>query len=133
MVEKVADTDLTVLVTGETGTGKEVFADALHQLSSRRHGNFVKINCAAIPKELLESELFGYQEGAFSGASKGGKQGKFELANNGTILLDEIGEMPPVLQSKLLRVLQEKELERVGGLRPVKLNVRVICSTNKRS
>lgn len=100
-------------------------------LSERADNKYVKINCAAIPKELLESELFGYEEGAFSGAQKGGKIGKFELANNGTILLDEIGEMPLSLQSKLLRVLQEQEIERIGSLKTIKLNVRVICSTNQ--
>lgn len=131
LVSKIADSSLSVLITGETGTGKEVFANAIHQLSSRRNNNFVKINCAAIPKELLESELFGYEEGAFTGALKNGKMGKFELANNGTILLDEISELPMVLQSKLLRVIQEKELVKVGGLKPIKLNVRIICNTNK--
>lgn len=130
-ISKVANSDLSVLITGETGTGKEVFANAIHQLSVRRFGPFVKINCAAIPKELLEAELFGYAEGAFSGAAKGGKTGKFQQADNGTILLDEICEMPHYLQSKLLRVLQERELEPVGSLKTVKLNVRVICNTNQ--
>lgn len=131
LVEKVADSDITVLFTGETGTGKEVFANALHQLSKRSHKNYVKVNCAAIPKDLFESELFGYKEGAFSGAKKGGQQGKFELANNGTILLDEIGEIPFALQAKLLRVLQEREVMPLGALKPMKLNVRIICSTNQ--
>lgn len=131
LVLKIANSNLSILITGETGTGKEVFANAIHQLSSRSEYPFVKINCAAIPKDLLESELFGYSEGAFSGASKGGKIGRFELANNGTILLDEIGEMPLSLQSKLLRVIQERELVRVGGLKTIKLNVRIICNTNK--
>lgn len=131
IVKKFASSDLTFLITGETGTGKEVFANAIHELSNRRDKNFVKINCAAIPKDLLESELFGYESGSFSGAIKGGKMGKFELANQGTLLLDEIGEMPLVLQSKLLRVLQEGELERVGGLKTIKLDVRVICTTNQ--
>ncbi len=131
LVLKIANSNLSILITGETGTGKEVFANAIHQLSSRSDNPFVKINCAAIPKDLLESELFGYSEGAFSGASKGGKIGRFELANNGTILLDEIGEMPLSLQSKLLRVIQERELVRVGGLKTIKLNVRIICNTNK--
>lgn len=130
IVQKFANSNLTILITGETGTGKEVFANAIHKLSSRRCENFVKINCAAIPKDLLESELFGYEPGSFSGANKNGKMGKFELANNGTLLLDEIGEMPLALQSKLLRVLQEGELERIGGLKTIKLDVRVICSTN---
>ena len=126
-----ANSGLSLLLTGETGVGKEVFANALHQLSSRSASNFVKINCAAIPKDLLESELFGYEGGAFTGAKKGGKIGKFELADGGTLLLDEIGEMPLPLQSKLLRVLQEKEIERVGGTIPIKVDVRLICSTNQ--
>lgn len=131
-VVKFANSDLTFLITGETGTGKEVFASAIHNLSSRKNENFVKINCAAIPKDLLESELFGYEPGSFSGALKSGKIGKFELANHGTLLLDEIGEMPLALQSKLLRVLQENELERVGGIKTIKLDVRIICSTNQK-
>ncbi len=131
VVEKIADSPVSVLITGETGTGKEVFANAIHMLSNRFENKFVKINCAAIPKDLLESELFGYEDGAFSGAVKGGKIGKFELANNGTILLDEIGEMSLELQSKLLRVLQEREIERVGGLKTIKIDVRVISSTNQ--
>ena len=126
-----ANSGLSILLTGETGVGKEVFANALHQLSSRSTSNFVKINCAAIPKDLLESELFGYEGGAFTGAKKGGKIGKFELADGGTLLLDEIGEMPLPLQSKLLRVLQEKEVERIGGVIPIKVDVRLICSTNQ--
>jgi transcriptional regulator with PAS, ATPase and Fis domain len=130
-IEKVVHSNLSFLITGETGTGKEVFANAVHQLSSRCFGNFIKVNCAAIPKDLLESELFGYSEGAFSGAIKGGKVGKFEQANNGTILLDEIGELPLSLQSKLLRVIQERELERVGGVDTIKLDVRIICCTNQ--
>ena len=130
-IQRFAESDLTFLITGDTGTGKEVFANAIHELSKRRNKNFVKINCAAIPKDLLESELFGYEPGSFSGALKEGKVGKFEHANGGTLLLDEIGEMPLSLQSKLLRVLQENELERVGGLKPIKLDVRIICSTNQ--
>ena len=122
---------LTVLITGETGTGKEVFADALHRSSIRRDKHFVKINCAAIPKELLESELFGYEKGAFSGASSSGKTGKFEYAAGGTILLDEIGDMPLDLQAKLLRVLQEREFERIGGLKSIPFDARVICTTNR--
>jgi PAS domain S-box-containing protein len=130
-LEEYAKSNLPILITGETGVGKEVFANAIHHLSNRNLNNYVKINCAAIPKDLLESELFGYTEGAFSGAAKGGKIGKFELANNGTILLDEIGEMPMELQSKLLRVLQEKEFEKVGSVKTIKSNVRILCSTNQ--
>lgn len=125
-----AKSNLPILLTGETGVGKEVFANAIHQSSNRFLNNYVKINCAAIPHDLLESELFGYAGGAFSGAEKGGKIGKFELSNNGTILLDEIGEMPMSLQTKILRVLQENELERIGSIKTIKLNLRVICSTN---
>lgn len=130
-IEQIAPMNIPVLITGETGVGKEVFANALHMASNRRDNKYIKINCAAIPKELLESELFGYVEGAFSGASKNGKSGKFELANHGTLLLDEIGEMPMELQSKLLRVLQEKEIEKVGGTKPTAIDVRIICSTNQ--
>ncbi|MBR3784811.1 MAG: sigma 54-interacting transcriptional regulator [Firmicutes bacterium] len=129
-IELFSPSNLSVLLTGETGVGKEVFASAIHQLSNRNTHPFVKINCAAIPKDLLESELFGYEGGAFTGALKNGKPGKFELANNGTLLLDEIGDMPVTLQTKLLRVLQEGEVERVGGTSPIKINVRLICSTN---
>ncbi|MCL1991748.1 MAG: sigma 54-interacting transcriptional regulator [Spirochaetes bacterium] len=131
LAQKVADSDITVLLSGETGTGKEVFANYVKQLSSRRDESFVKINCAAIPNELLESELFGFSEGSFSGAKKGGKKGKFEIADKGTILLDEIGELPLDLQAKLLRVLQEKEIDSIGSLKPKKINVRVICCTNQ--
>lgn len=129
-ISTFALSDLTILLTGETGVGKEVFANAIHQLSSRRTQPFIKINCAAIPRDLLESELFGYEAGAFTGASKTGKAGKFELADNGTLLLDEIGEIPAALQAKLLRVLQEGEVERIGGKTPKKINVRLICATN---
>jgi transcriptional regulator with PAS, ATPase and Fis domain len=131
IIKRTAVSKLCVLFTGETGTGKEVFANAIHHLSPRRFGSFVKINCAAIPKELFESELFGYEGGAFSGAVKGGKPGKFEEANNGTILLDEIGELPPHLQVKLLRVLQEQKIERVGSNKTISLDVRIICCTNQ--
>jgi transcriptional regulator with PAS, ATPase and Fis domain len=130
-IEDYAQSNLPILITGETGVGKEVFANAIHKLSNRYLNNYVKINCAAIPSELMESELFGYNEGAFSGAMKGGKIGKFELANEGTILLDEISEMSLSLQSKLLRVLQEKEFEKVGGLKTIKFDTRVICSSNE--
>lgn len=130
-ISDYADTGLTVLLTGETGVGKEVFARALHQLSRRSGNSYIKLNCAAIPANLLESELFGYAGGAFSGAAKGGKIGKFEQANGGTLLLDEIGEMSLDLQSKLLRVLQEKEIEQVGGTKPIKIDVRILCATNQ--
>jgi len=120
-----------VLILGESGTGKELFAHAIHNDSVRSFSPFVKVNSAAIPSELLESELFGYEEGAFTGAKKGGKIGKFELANGGTIFLDEIGDMPLKMQAKLLRVLQEREFERVGGNKVIKVDVRVIAATNK--
>ncbi|EOC99983.1 sigma-54-dependent Fis family transcriptional regulator [Caldisalinibacter kiritimatiensis] len=132
VAKKAALTDSNILIYGESGTGKELFAHAIHNASKRCSGPFVKINCAAIPADLLESELFGYEEGAFTGAKKGGKKGKFELADGGTILLDEIGDMPLHMQAKLLRVLQEREVERVGGNVVRKVNVRIIASTNKR-
>lgn len=131
LARTVAQTDVTVLITGESGTGKELIANELYQNSARRDKPFIKVNCAAIPAELLESELFGYEEGAFTGARRSGKAGLFELADTGVILLDEIGDMPLALQTKLLRVLQQRELIRVGGSRPVKLDLRVIAATNK--
>ncbi|MFZ5353270.1 MAG: sigma-54 interaction domain-containing protein [Bacillota bacterium] len=129
--KKAANTDSTVLLLGESGTGKELFAHAIHNGSKRSSNPFVKVNCAAIPNELLESELFGYEEGAFTGAKKGGKTGKFELASEGTIFLDEIGDMPMSMQVKLLRVLQEKEIEKIGSNKTQKINSRVIAATNK--
>lgn len=126
-----ADSQLTVMLYGETGTGKEMFASALHNASPRRDKPFIKLNCSAIPPELFESELFGYEDGAFTGAKKGGKKGKFELANGGTIFLDEIADMPMGMQAKLLRVLQEQEIDRVGSTSVVKIDVRVIAATNK--
>ena len=126
-----AKTRSTVLILGETGTGKELAAHAIHRLSVRRHAPFVRVNCAAIPDNLLESELFGYEAGAFTGAVKGGQSGKFELADNGTIFLDEIGDMPLALQSKILRVLQEKEIEKIGGRGPMPVDVRVIAATHQ--
>lgn len=129
-MQLVAATDSTILITGESGTGKELFARAIHEESHRKNGPFVAINCGAIPENLLESELFGYEEGAFTGASRGGKPGKFELANGGTIFLDEIGDMPMHLQVKLLRVLQEVKIERIGGVKPVWIDVRIIAATN---
>jgi transcriptional regulator with PAS, ATPase and Fis domain len=123
--------DATILIIGESGTGKELFANAVHKLSLRRNEPFIKINCAAIPDNLLESELFGYDYGAFSGAKKGGKPGKFELADKGTLFLDEIGDMPLSMQAKLLRVLQDQVIERVGGIDSKKIDVRIIAATNK--
>jgi len=130
-ISDYADSNLAVLISGETGVGKEVFAKAIHQVSNRAFNNYVKINCSAIPSALLESELFGYAEGAFTGALKGGKIGKFELADKGTLLLDEIGEMPMDLQVKLLRVIQEKEFEKVGGVKTIPFTARLICCTNQ--
>lgn len=128
---KVAKTDIPVLLTGETGTGKEVMAKALHTNSLRCDKPFVSINCAAIPFELLESELFGYTDGAFTGAKRGGRKGKFQLANGGTIFLDEIGDMPSSMQAKLLRVLQEKEIEPLGSEKSIQLDVRVLAATRQ--
>src|SRR5204863_5154880 len=123
-------TDTTVLLEGESGTGKELFARALHVLSPRADGPFVAINCAAIPENLLETELFGYEKGAFTGAASR-KPGKFELAHRGTLFLDEIGELPLLLQPKILRALEEKQFERVGGTLPLKVDVRVVAATNR--
>ncbi len=125
-----ARTPATVLLRGESGTGKELFAHAIHNESSRKYNKFIRVNCAALTESLLESELFGYEEGAFSGAKRGGKRGFFEEANNGSIFLDEIGELPANTQAKLLRVLQEKEIVRVGGTKAIPVNVRVIAATN---
>lgn len=127
----VAKTDAPVLITGENGVGKEVIAKAIHQNSGRSNHPLISVNCAAIPEGLLESELFGFEEGSFTGAKKGGKLGKFELAEGGTIFLDEIGDMSPVMQSKLLRVLQEKEIEKIGRTQNVPVNVRVLAATNR--
>ncbi|MEO2074374.1 MAG: sigma-54-dependent Fis family transcriptional regulator [Bacillus sp. (in: firmicutes)] len=125
-----AKTPATVLLRGESGTGKELFAHAIHNASDRKYNKFIRVNCAAISETLLESELFGYEEGAFSGAIRGGKKGFFEEANNGSIFLDEIGELSANTQAKLLRVLQENEITRVGGTKPISINVRVIAATN---
>ena len=131
IVEKAAHTNSNVLILGESGTGKEIFAHAIHSESNRHEGPFVKVNCAAIPSDLLESELFGYEAGAFTGAKKEGKIGKFEIANEGTIFLDEIGDMPLHMQVKLLRVIQEREVEKVGGVATKKINIRIIAATNR--
>ncbi|GED67005.1 hypothetical protein BRE01_07070 [Brevibacillus reuszeri] len=128
---QIARSDSTVLIRGESGTGKEVLAQSIHRNSDRKEGPFVAINCAAIPEALLESELFGYEDGAFTGAKKGGKPGRFELALHGTLFLDEIGDMPQYLQAKLLRVLQERRMERVGGSESIPVDVRLIAATHK--
>ena len=131
LAKKAATTVSNVLLIGESGTGKELFAHSIHKNSSRKYGSFVKVNCAAIPSDLLESELFGYEKGAFTGAKKEGKMGKFELADGGTIFLDEIGDMPLHMQVKLLRVIQEKEVERVGSISPKNVDIRIIAATNQ--
>ena len=130
MVRRVAPSEATVLIRGESGTGKELIAKAIHFSSPRAHGPLVKVNCAALPETLLESELFGHEKGAFTGALTS-RQGRFELANGGTIFLDEIGDLPPHLQAKLLRVLQEREFEKVGSSRSVKVNVRIITASHR--
>jgi two-component system response regulator AtoC len=130
VIEEVADSDLTVLIRGESGTGKEIVARLIHAHSSRRREPFVKVNCAAIPRDLLEAELFGYEKGAFTGAHKT-KPGRFEVANKGTMFLDEIGDMPMELQSKLLQVLEQQEFVRVGGINNIHVDVRIVCATNK--
>ena len=129
-VEKIAPVDVTTLLLGESGTGKEVLARALHELSPRVNGPFVAINCAAIPETLLESELFGYEKGAFTGATHR-RIGKIEQANNGTVFLDEIGDMPLSIQAKVLRLLQERSIERLGGRNTIPVNVRIIAATNR--
>ncbi|MBU3113044.1 sigma 54-interacting transcriptional regulator [Clostridium lacusfryxellense] len=131
MALKVSSSKSNVLLLGESGTGKELFAHAIHNESDRKHSPIIKINCGSIPSELFESELFGYESGAFTGAKKNGKPGKFELANRSTIFLDEIGDLPLSMQVKLLRVIQEKEIERIGSIRSQKIDVRIIAATNK--
>jgi two-component system NtrC family response regulator len=130
LIVRIAMTDSTCIISGESGVGKEVIVNLLHSLSERKNYPLIKVNCAAIPETLLESELFGYEKGAFTGAAQR-KIGKFEVANKGTIFLDEVGDIPLVLQSKLLRALQEREIERLGGLHPVKVDVRIVAATNK--
>ncbi|HKQ68298.1 MAG TPA: sigma-54 dependent transcriptional regulator [Polyangiaceae bacterium] len=130
ILERVANTPTTVLITGESGTGKELVARALHENSSRKERPFIKVNCAAIPKDLMESELFGYERGAFTGAVTS-KPGRFELASGGTLFLDEIAEIPVEMQVKLLRVLQESEFERVGGIKTIRVDVRLVAATNR--
>ncbi len=129
--KKIADSKSTILISGESGTGKEVFAQAIHNYSSRKEESFVAINCGAIPRNLIESELFGYEEGAFTGAKRGGATGKFEIADGGTILLDEIGEMPLDMQTKLLRVIEEGVINKVGSGKQIPIDVRIIAATNK--
>ena len=130
VIEKVADTPSTVLITGESGTGKELIARALHENSSRKKKPFIRVNCAAIPRDLIESELFGYEKGAFTGAVTS-KPGRFELAHDGTLFLDEIGEIPVNMQVKLLRAIQEQEFERVGGIKTIEVDVRLVAATNR--
>lgn len=131
LAKRFAASHSTILITGESGTGKELLAQGIHNESPRRHGPFVAINCAAFPESLLESELFGYEEGAFSGSRKGGKPGLFEAAHRGTLFLDEIGDMPVSLQTRLLRVLQEREVLRLGGTEPISIDVRIVAATHK--
>ena len=131
LAENIGKIDVTVMIMGESGTGKEVIADLIHKNSSRAEAPFVKVNCAAIPETLIESEFFGYEGGAFTGAGKGGKMGLFELADGGTLFLDEVGELSVQMQSKLLRVIQDKEVRRVGGEKSVHIDIRIIAATNR--
>lgn len=130
LIKKVAETNSSVLITGASGTGKELVAKNIHKLSTRNNGPFIPVNCGAIPNELLESELFGHEKGAFTGAIVS-RKGRFELANNGTILLDEIGDMPLFMQVKILRVIQERAFEKVGGTKTIRSNVRIIAASNQ--
>lgn len=130
LIDSVAQTDATVLIRGESGVGKELVADAIHYNSLRKNKPFIKVNCAALPESLIESELFGHEKGSFTGAT-GQRIGRFEAANGGTIFLDEFGDVPPVIQVKLLRVLQEREIERIGSTQPIHVDVRIICATNR--
>jgi transcriptional regulator with PAS, ATPase and Fis domain len=128
---RIAKLDTTVLITGKSGTGKEILANYIYKNSTRNHAPFIKINCAAIPESLIESEFFGYEKGSFTGANVEGKRGFFDVANNGTLFLDEVGELPLSMQSKLLRAIQEKEIMRIGGSAPIPIDVRIIAATNK--
>ena len=130
IARQVATTDITVLVSGESGTGKEFFPKIIHQLSSRKHGPYIAVNCGAIPEGTIDSELFGHEKGSFTGATVQ-RIGRFEAANGGTIFLDEFGDIPASTQVKLLRVLQEREIERVGSTKPIKVDVRILCATNR--
>src|SRR5690606_17241894 len=130
MADKVAPSDATIMITGESGTGKEVMSRYIHRKSKRKDGTFIAVNCAAIPENLLESELFGHEKGAFTGAA-GRRIGKFEEANGGTLLLDEVSEMHPSLQAKLLRAIQEREITRVGSNEAIKVDVRLIATSNR--
>src|SRR5207244_11324085 len=130
LIEQVASSSASVLITGESGTGKELVARTIHNLSPRRNGAFIAINCSAIPETLMESELFGHEKGAFTGAASR-RQGCFELANTGTLLLDEIAEMPPLLQAKLLRVIEERSVKRLGGKGELPIDVRLLAATNR--
>src|SRR5262249_10266221 len=130
LVNNVADTTSTVLIEGETGTGKEEVARAVHEASHSRNGPLIAVNCAALPENLLESELFGHEKGAFTGAL-GQRRGRFELANGGTLFIDEVGDIPPSMQAKLLRVLQERRFERVGGSESIEVDVRIVAATNR--
>ncbi|HKL13648.1 MAG TPA: sigma 54-interacting transcriptional regulator [Halanaerobiales bacterium] len=131
IAKRMAKAESTILLTGESGTGKELFAQAIHNDSNRKKSQFVAVNCAALPESLLESKLFGYAEGAFTGAKKEVKPGLFELAHNGTLLLDEIGEIPLELQARLLRILEEREIMRIGGERVINVDVRIITASNR--
>src|SRR5690625_3003716 len=131
LAKAYAISESNILIYGESGTGKELIAQSIHNESKRRTGPFIAVNCAALPENLLESELFGYEDGAFTGAKKGGKPGLFEMAHGGTIFLDEVGDITPSLQARLLRVLQEKEVRRIGGERIISVDIRVLSATNK--
>ena len=131
LIQNTANTKANILITGETGVGKSAIAKAIHNMSSRANGPFIEVNCAVLHENLIESELFGYEKGAFTGAASAGKIGKIELANHGTLFLDEIGELPPHIQSKLLQLIQEKTIERVSGTKRIELDFRLLVATNR--